>query len=128
MDMHTPNHQDELTELERRLSGWRPGIEGLDADAMLFAAGLAAGRRRMGRVLAPMLCGLLAIAAAGLGTWGWMERTERHALAQLLDERLREPSVPPTLAVPVSPESPYTPSPVAYLRLRRQMEEDPTRW
>jgi len=128
MDMHTPRNEDDLSDLERRLSGWRPGADGLDADAMLFAAGLAARRRGRGRFLVPALCGLLAIASVGLGAWGWTERAERQILAQLLDERLREPSVPPALAVPVPSESSYTLSPVAYLRLRRQMEEDPNRW
>lgn len=33
-----------LTDLERRLAGWRPSREGLVADQLLFAAGRTAGR------------------------------------------------------------------------------------
>src|SRR5439155_10166786 len=83
MDIHTPNHQDDLSDVERRLSGWRPRVEGLDADAMLFAAGLAAGRRGRVVFVVSALGGLLAIVAAGLGVWALSERSERQMLVRL---------------------------------------------
>jgi hypothetical protein len=126
MDMHTPNRQDDLSDLERRLSGWRPDATGLDADALLFAAGLAAGRRGRGVLIAGALCGVLAIAAVGLGVWALSERAERQILVQLLEKQRQPPNEPPGRVAP-TPES-YTPSPAAYLTLRRQMELDPNRW
>ena len=63
MDSHSPN-PDDLSEIERRLSVWRPNAEGLNRDAMLYAAGLAAGKAERGRLLWPALCGFLAVFAA----------------------------------------------------------------
>jgi hypothetical protein len=128
MDADTPRREDDLSEVERRLAGWRPGAEGLDADAMLFAAGLAAGRRGWGRLLGPALCGLLAALAAGLGAWGLSERAERQALAGRLRERAPKPGAPPATAVAVVPAPSYEPSPGDYLSLRRRMEQDPGGW
>jgi hypothetical protein len=128
VDAHTPRGEDELSEVERRLTGWRPGAEGLDADAMLFAAGLAAGQREWGRRLAPALCGFLAALAAGLGAWGLSERAGRLVLVGRLPERAPAPSAPPVTAVAVLPESSYTPSPDDYIHLRRRAEQDPGRW
>ena len=39
MDAQTPRHEDDLSDFERHLAGWQPASDGLDADAMLFAAG-----------------------------------------------------------------------------------------
>ncbi len=100
MVTHAPDNDDALSDLERRLTGWRPDSAGLDADAMLFAAGLAAGRQRRGRLLGPSLCGLLAALAAGLGAWGLTERAERQELATRLRLRTRhsaQPQGPPWL-------------------------------
>jgi hypothetical protein len=128
MDMHTPNNQDDLSDLERRLSGWRPGVEGLDADAMLYAAGLAAGRRGGSRLVLPAICGVLAMAVVGLAAWGLSEHAERRALDDRLAKLQSVPSAPTARSEPIPPESPYTPSPSAYFTLRRQMEQEPNRW
>src|SRR5437764_15312701 len=87
--------EEDLSAVERRLAGWRPGPAGLDADAMLFAAGRAAGRR--GRLPALALCGVLAVAAVGLGAWALTERAERLAIAGRLREQPPTP-IPATSA------------------------------
>jgi hypothetical protein len=125
MDTHTPRDEDNLNDLERRLAGWHPAPEGLDADAMLFAAGRAAGRRGRGHLLWPALTVVLAVQAAGLGLWGLSERAERQILASRLRQRAPALSAPPETAVA---ESSYTPSPDDYFHLRRRMEQDPSHW
>jgi hypothetical protein len=126
MDAHTPRREDDLSDVERRLAGWHPGSAGPDADAVLFAAGLAAGRR--GRAIWPVSCVLLALLAAGLGVWGLSERAERRALADRFREQAPEPSPSPTTAIAELPEPSYTPSPDDYFHLRRSLEQDPGRW
>ena len=126
MDTHPPG-QDDLRDLERRLLDWRPESVNLDADAMLFAAGIAAGRRVRRRFLMPVLCGLFGALAAGLGFWGLSERAERQVLARLLRER---DSIPTEYSphIAVRPEATYTPAPDDYWSLRQQMAQDPSRW
>ena len=128
MDTNIPHNPNDLSDLERRLSSWRPGAAGLDADAMLFAAGLAAGRARRGRLNGPVLCGLLAALAFGLGAWGLSERAERQTLTALLRERGPSSQPLPVTVVAVFSEPGYTPAPGDYFSLRRQMEQDPDRW
>ena len=128
MDTYTPGPPDDLSDLERRLSGWRPAAEGLNPDAALFAAGLAAGRRGRGRLFWPAVCGLLAVVAAGLGGWALSERAERRALADRLREPAPAPAMPPAADRPVPPAPAPEPSPGDYLSTRRRMEEDQTNW
>jgi hypothetical protein len=128
MDTHTPRNQDDLSATERRLSGWRPGAEGLDAAAMLFAAGLAAGRRGRARLLWPGLCVVLAGLVVGLGVWGLSERAERRALAGKLREPTPAPSAPQAISVAVVAESSSLPPPDGYFNLRRRAEQDLGRW
>jgi hypothetical protein len=128
MDANLPRPEDDLSDCERRLAGWHPASAGLDADAMLFAAGRAAGRRGPARLLWPALCVLLAAQAAGLGAWGLSERAECQALASRLRELAPAPGVPPATAVAHLPEPSYMPSPDDYFHLRRQVEQDPSRW
>jgi hypothetical protein len=128
MDPHTPCDPDHLNALERRLAAWRPAAEGLDPNAVLFAAGLAAGRSGRGRLLAPALCGLLAALAVGMGVWGMTERAERLALAAGLSKQPPTPQAVPPNAVAGLPELTYTPSSDDYIHLRRRAEQDPNRW
>lgn len=88
-------HPDDLTDLERRLTVWQPDREALDADAMLFAAGRAVGRR--GARLWPVLTGLLAMVVIALGAWGLSERAERLRLAE---QRSPLPTPAPTVPTP----------------------------
>jgi hypothetical protein len=124
MDTHPPSNDDDLSDLECRLANWQPAAERLDADAMLFAAGRAAGRDGIGRLLWPACCVLLAVQAAGLLVWGLGERAERLVLASSLREPPPAPKSPPAPAVLA--EYVYTPSPNDYLHLRRMMEQDPS--
>jgi hypothetical protein len=56
---------DELTPLERQLAACRPSAAGLDADAMLFAAGRAAARPGAARHVWPVLaCGFVTVSLA----------------------------------------------------------------
>ena len=127
MDAKTPRHEDDLSDFERHLAGWQPASDGLSADAMLFAAGQAAGRRGRSQLLWPMLCALLTVQAAGLGVWGLSERAERQALASRLSDRAPTHSAPPA-PVFVVRESSYEPPPGDYLSTRRQMEQDKDGW
>ena len=128
MDPHPPSREDDLSECERRLAAWQRAAGNLDADAMLFAAGCAAGRRGRLRLVWPALCALLVVQAMGLGVWGLSERAERVALAGRLQERAPAPNVPQAPAVAQLPAPRYTPSPDDYFQLRRRLEQDSGRW
>ena len=123
MDTHS-HHPDDLNDVERRLSAWRPSVEGLDADAMLFAAGRAVAPRRF---LWPALASCLAVLAVSLGLWATAERNERLAL----DRQLRERSAPVSELTPdISPE-PSTvdePSPDGWLSAHRALEHGLDAW
>jgi hypothetical protein len=127
MDAHSSRNEDDLS-IERRLAGWQPAPASLDADAMLFAAGQAAGRRGRGRLIWPALCLFLAVQAVVVSAWGLSERTERLALASRLRERDPALDASPATTVAVPPSSSYTPSPNDYFHLRRQTEQDLDRW
>jgi hypothetical protein len=127
MDPHSPN-PDDLSEIEGRLSVWRPSAEGLNRDAMLYAAGLAAGKAGRRRPLWPVLCSLLALFAAALGAWGLNERAERQFLIGRLHEPTPASAATPTNALVAAPHSASVTSPNSYLNLRRQLEQDPGRW
>ena len=127
MHADTPRHEDDLSEFERRLAGWQPAPSGAGADAMLFAAGLAAGRRGRTRLLWPAVCALLAVQAAGLTVWALAERGERRALAARLSEQAPAPDAAPTTFVADLPGPSYTPSPSDYFSLWRVVEQDPER-
>jgi hypothetical protein len=128
MDTHSPGREDDLSNCERRLANWQPAAGNLDADAMLFAAGRAAGRRRRAPMLWPTLCALLAAQAAGLGVWGLWERAERVTLAGRLPERALASTMPQAPPVVERPEPRYSPSPDDYFHLRRRLEQEPGRW
>jgi hypothetical protein len=117
--------ENDLSACERRLAGWQPASENLNADAMLFAAGLAAGRGSPGRLLWPALCGILAIQVIGLGVWGLSERAQRQALANDLRQRSPVPKALPAAHAAASPALSYSPSPDDYFQLRRRLEKDP---
>jgi hypothetical protein len=128
MDARTPRDKNDLTDFECRLAGWQPASRGLDADAMLFAAGQAAGRRGRSQLVWPALCALLAVQAAGLGAWALSERAERQALASRLPERVPTSGPSRAIAVAVIPAPSYEPSPGDYLSTRRLLEQDPKGW
>lgn len=128
MDAHTPDFNN-LTDLERRLTGWRPDAAGLTPDAMLFAAGRASARPGPGRFVWPAIAACMTLIAVSLGGWLRVERTERLALAQVL----RNPgtSVGGPAATPIAPEplaSPEKPLPDSYLAVTRLIRQDPDAW
>jgi len=127
MKEHPPLHADELTDLERRLTEWRPESEGLDAEAMRCSAGIAVGRRGRNRLVGLVLCGCLAASTIGLGAWGLTERAERQMLASRLIELGRVPTTSPLIDGLEVPK-PYTPLPSDYFSLWRTIEQDPNRW
>jgi hypothetical protein len=73
---------EDVSDLERRLSDWKPDTDGLDLDSMLFAAGRAAARSGTGRLLWPAIVGCLTLLTATLGVLLVSERTERLLLAR----------------------------------------------
>jgi hypothetical protein len=126
MDTPCPRSEDDLSGIERRLSAWQPATDDLHADAMLFAAGQAAGRRNRAALLWPAACVLLALQVVGLGLWGLREHTECQALASRLAER-GAPASAASTSVAAMPEPSYTPSPNDYFHLRQRVELDPGR-
>ena len=107
-----------LSEFERRLSGWRPASDGLDADAMLFAAGRASVRSPA-RFAWPAIAACLALVVGLLGNRLVNERAEnRQLLAQL------QPNEAPARVVKRSLSLPET----SLFAARRALERDPDGW
>jgi hypothetical protein len=96
-------NSDDLSDVERRLAACEPSAAGLDADAMLFAAGRASVRPSAARVLWPLLTACLAALVVVLGAWLWFERAERLSLAGRLQQ-----SAPAPAPAPVPPPEPPT--------------------
>ena len=130
MDAHSSN-PDDLRKLEQRLAAWKPTPEGLDLEAMLFAAGRASARGGKAWFAWPIASGCLALAVVALGAWLMAERSERLALLREIGEvtdkeRLRAPlsggrsSDETPATIPLGPDS--------YLVLRREWEERPGDW
>jgi hypothetical protein len=124
MDPHPPR-PDDLSALERRLAGWRPAADGLDADAVLFAAGRASVRPGRARFVWPALAGGMALVAAFLGVWLASERAERLALARRLEAAT--PTASPAPAAGESP-SPDAPAPNSYLAISRVLRQGLDAW
>jgi hypothetical protein len=115
-----------LSDLERRLAAVRPSADGLDADAMLFAAGRASARPGVGRFAWPALAGCLALTVAGLAGSLTVERSERLALAQKV--RTLTPS-PPPMPLPAAAEEPVAdPDPSSYFASHRALEQGLDAW
>jgi hypothetical protein len=113
-----PNAED-LSDLERRLAAVPPASAGLNADAMLFAAGRASTRRGLARFLWPALSVALAVAVVVLVVSLQSERQQRQAIARQLQQA--QPAVVPSAKPnPASPE--YQRSPL--LEVHRALEQD----
>jgi hypothetical protein len=123
MDRQHSHDQDDLSDIERRLACWRPTADFLDTDAMLFAAGLAAGRQSRSR-LWPTLCALLIVPMAALGAWAISERSERLTLSHELASHRRLAGASSYASNTRQAPLEYLPSPNDYFHLRRRVEED----
>jgi hypothetical protein len=109
----------DLNDLERRLAGWRPAGEGLDADAMLFAAGRASVRRSPARFAWPAIAAGLVVALGVLSNRLAGERAVNQELvAQLQSAKSSVLVAAPTLNLPET----------SYLSARRALERDPDGW
>jgi hypothetical protein len=97
MHANDPHTDDNLSRLENRLAGWQPTAAGLDADALLYAAGRASARPPQSGFVWPVLAGALTFVSLGLGGWLTVERGERLALAESL-HRQNSPKVPDAVA------------------------------
>lgn len=120
--MSSPDH---LNDFERQLMQWQPATSGLDSDAMLFRAGLEAGRRNQPATLWPAFSVLLLGVCAGLAAWGWSERAEHRTLAQQIQQNnVKQDTIAETSVASAS----YIPSSHDYLQMRRQAEHDLDHW
>ncbi len=127
--MDTPPHRpDDVSDLERRLAACAPAADGLDADAMLFAAGRASARSRF---VWPALTACLAALAVVLGVWLVTERAARLDLAQRLERATPAPLPPVSPAPPATaPEPPTANEPPAnsLLAAHRALEQGLDAW
>jgi hypothetical protein len=120
MDANARN-PDDLTDLERRVAGWRPDAAGLDPDAMLFAAGRASVRPSPTRFAWPTIAACMAVVALALGGWAAKERTGRLELARLMQQP--RPVVPAPATIPEP--SPEPPPAGSYFAMSRLVRQDP---
>jgi hypothetical protein len=128
MDTH-PDRPDDLRSLERRLSGWQPASAGLDADAMLFAAGRASAQPGPARFVWPALTGVLSVLVVTLAAWLVVERNERLSLKQQLLRQI--PASAPSLPAPAVPAEPVSDDalmPDSYLSSRRALDQGLDAW
>ena len=125
-----PPRPEDVKGLERRLSTWQPSTEGLDADALLFAAGRASARPGPARLAWPALTGLLSVLSVVLGLWLTAERSERLALARQLHEHRAVPvdRTPASPAVDVVPSESEEPAPDSYFVSHRALEQGLDAW
>src|SRR5262245_61875534 len=91
MDIHS-SQPDDLKKLEARLANWKPAPEGLDPEAMLFAAGRASVRTKA-RLVWPFVSGCLALAVIAISARLSAERSERLALFREIPQTSSEVAV-----------------------------------
>ncbi len=123
--MHTPpDRPDGLTDLERRLAACAPSADGLDADAMLFAAGRASARPGRARLVWPGVVACLSAMSFVLGARLATERAERQQLAHQPEQPA--PLLPPSVA----PEPPTAEQPPnsSVLAARPALEQGLDAW
>jgi hypothetical protein len=126
--MDTNHHSEDLNELERRLSAWQPDSEGLDADALLFAAGRASVRPSKLRLAWPALTMCLAGLAIVLGVCLKAEHGERLALIRQMRQPPPAPPATPAFASGVSPAPSEDVSPSGILATHRALERGLDDW
>jgi len=110
---------------------WRPDTEGLNRDAVLFAAGLAAAKGQRGRLFWPAVSTAFAMAVVALGVWALNEHRDCQLLLgelQILHEREPFSSSLSTNALAAAHQTAATVSPNSYFSLRKQLEKNPSQW
>jgi hypothetical protein len=122
-----------MKDVERRLAAYAPATAGLDADAMLFAAGRASAKPSAARLVWPALTLCLTTLVAVLGFWLATERAERLQLAQLLRQPLPQPSpnsTPSSTPGDAPSETPtgHEPAPNSLLAGHRALEQGLDAW
>ncbi len=127
MDTHS-QHPDDLNEIERLLASRTPAADGLNADAMLFAAGRASARPGLSRFLWPALAACSSALALVLGVWLTVERTERLNLAQQLRQLDVAPISHPSPTVTPPQTTPEESPPDSYLASRLALEKGLDAW
>jgi hypothetical protein len=115
MHANNPLPDDDLSPLERRLAGWQPCAAGLDADALLFAAGRASAPPPRRPFVWPALAGAMTVVSLVLGGWLAVERGERLMLVAELQRR--QPVESPG-AAPIPAPTGEELSPAGYLVVR----------
>jgi len=125
MDTHS-SHPDDLKKSEARLADWKPAVDGLDPEAMLFAAGRASARAGKSRFVWPIACGCLALTVAALGARLTAERSERLALLREIQQKSSEASLASPSVLDEQP--PVSLGPDSYLVLRREWERQSGEW
>jgi hypothetical protein len=127
MEPHNSHHQDDLSDMEQRLARWQPVSASRSAEEVVFAAGVAAGRRGRSRLVWPAVCALLAALSIGMTIWGASERAERITIASRVKERALAMTKPLPDEVAAATTC-YSPSADDYFQMRRRAEQDPSRW
>ncbi len=132
MDTHS-QRPDDLKDVECRLAAYAPSETGLDADAMLFAAGRTSARPGPARFIWPALTLCLVTVALVLGVWLVTERAERLELAQQLQQTQPRPhpSSLPTSSPAEAPTEARTgnePMPNSLLAGHRALEHGLDAW
>jgi hypothetical protein len=127
--MSQPTHDPALTALERALAGLAPSAEGLNRDALMFAAGRASARRGWAWPCAAATAGAAAVLLAAL----LLLRPNPPAEVRYVEVPVPpvQPDNPAPAAPDESPEPEATPAPppasplrpeIDYLTLRQQVE------
>jgi hypothetical protein len=129
MDTH-PHRPDDVSDLERRLAACEPSAAGLDADAMLFAAGQASARPGARRYLWPALAAAFAALAGLLAVGLTVERGERLALARQLQPRPADsfPTPPPPADGAPEPPTAGDAAPDSVLAAHRALQQGLDAW
>jgi hypothetical protein len=117
---------NEMSDIERRLAACAPAADGLNTDAMLFAAGRASVRAGPATVLWPLALVSVSALTVVLAFLWMSERQERMALASRL-RALPPPSMPlpPVQTAPSSGEYDRTPGNLLEVHRALEQERDP---
>ena len=125
MDAWESGPENELTDLERRLTRWQPTAAGLNRDRVMYESGRAAARADVKASAALFATAAVVIVSAVLGTMLVRERAARNALEGQI-ARLGPP--PGRITTPIEPPDSHfvlrAPEPESYLALTHRGRTD----